>query len=208
MEPRRGHRPLGHIMRAKRERINAAPVLPFDLTAPQVSFQPCRRLVAFLCWFGKQPQHQVGEQFRDTRDPLRWRHRLPGQVAVHQAHRVVGSEWQYASQHLIKGDAECIKVAAGIDRPVHAPGLLGGHIGQRAGNLLGRTWRVALACQARGNAEAGEPGRPKVIVHQDVGWLEVLVNQASPMELAQGRGDADGQAQEAAQLHGRTQQPG
>ncbi len=89
--------------------------------------------------------------------PLGGRHRLSGDVAVHPLHRIGGREGQRAGQHLVERDAERIEVAAGIDRAVHAPGLLGRHVGERAGDDLGRLGRLPLARQARGDAEAGEP---------------------------------------------------
>ena len=61
--------------------------------------------------------------------------------------------------------------------------------------------------QARGDAEPGEPHLSIRAVHQDIGRLDVLVDEAALVELAQSRGDADGQAQEASYLHGRAEQP-
>ena len=60
-------------------------------------------------------------------------------------------------EHLIERDAERIEVAARIDRAVHPSGLFGRHIGQRAGDDLGRLGRLSLARKPRGDAEAGEP---------------------------------------------------
>ena len=57
-------------------------------------------------------------------------------------------------EHLVERDAERVEIAAGIDRAVHAPGLFGRHVGERAGDDLGRLGRLALARQARGDAEA------------------------------------------------------
>ena len=106
-----------------------------------------------------------------------------------------------AGEHLIERDAERIEVAAGIDRAVHPPGLFGRHVGQRAGDDLGRLGRLTLARQTRGDAEPGEP-RPSVrAVHKDIGRLDVLVDEAALVRLAQRGGDADGEAQEASHLH-------
>ena len=117
------------------------------------------------------------------------------------------AERQRAGEHLVEGDAERIEIAARIDRAVHPSGLLGRHVGQRAGDGLGRLGRLALARQARGDAEAGEPRPPVGAVHQDMGGLEVLVDEAALVGFAQGGGDADGEPQEARQLHRRAEQP-
>ena len=80
--------------------------------------------------------------------PFAGRHRLPGDVAVHPLHRVGCGEWQRAREHLVERDAERVEVAAGVDRAVHASGLFGRHVGERAGDGLGRLGRLPLARQA------------------------------------------------------------
>jgi hypothetical protein len=44
------------------------------------------------------------------------------------------------------------------------------------------------------------------MVHEDMGRLEVLVDEPMLVDLAQGGGDADREAQTAAHLHGRAEQ--
>jgi hypothetical protein len=65
---------------------------------------------------------------------------------------------------------------------------------------------LALSREARCDVEPGEPHLSGDAVDHDVGGLDALV-EAALVKRAQGSGDADGQAQEAADLHGRTQQP-
>jgi len=85
--------------------------------------------------------------------------------------------------------------------------LFGGHIGERAGDEFGRLGRLPFARQTRGDAEPGEPRLPVSAVHQDIGRLDVLVDEAALVRLAQRRGDADGEAQEASRLHRRADEP-
>ena len=67
------------------------------------------------------------------------------------------------------------------------------------------------ACRSRGRREA----MPKPVslrlavgaVHQDIGRLDVLVDEPALMDLAQRSRDADGEAQEASHLHRRAEQP-
>ena len=127
-------------------------------------------------------------------------------MAVHPLHRIGRRERQNAGEHLVERDAERVEVAAGVDRAVHPPGLFGRHVGKRSGDDLGRLGRLALAGQARSDAEPGEPHLSIRAVHQDIGWLDVLVDEAALMELAQSRGNSDRQAQEASYLHGRAEQ--
>ena len=62
---------------------------------------------------------------------------------------------------------------------------------------LRRIGRLALARQARGDAESGEPDLSGRAVQQNVGRLDVLMDEAALVQLADSHGDADGQAQEA-----------
>ena len=89
--------------------------------------------------------------------PLGGRHRLARDMAMDPLHRIGGGERQRAGEHLVEGDAERIEIAAGVDRAVHSSGLFGRHVGERAGDDLGRLGRLPLARQARGDAEPGEP---------------------------------------------------
>ena len=65
----------------------------------------------------------------------------------------------------------------------------------------------AGACRSRGSREA----RPNPVsriqsiraVHQEMGGLQIPVDEAARVEFAEGCGDADGQGQEGAHRHGR-----
>src|ERR1700729_3156499 len=70
----------------------------------------------------------------------------------------VGGEGQRAGKHLVKGDTQGVEIAAGVHGAVHAARLLGGHIGERAGNYLGRDGRLMLARQLGRDPQTREPG--------------------------------------------------
>ena len=57
------------------------------------------------------------------------------------------------------------------------------------------------------NAEAGEPGLTGRRIHQDIGRLDVLVDETALVQLAERGRDADREAQECSHLHGRAEQP-
>ena len=67
--------------------------------------------------------------------------------------------------------------------------------------------RLPFARKARGDSEAGEPYLTARRVHQNIGRLDVLVDEAVLVHLAKGRGNADGDAQETSHLHRRAEQP-
>ena len=72
--------------------------------------------------------------------------------------RAVGSrKRQKPCERLIEGDAQAVEVTAGIDRPIHPSGLLGGHVGERAGDRLGSEANGARGRRLlRGLSKGGE----------------------------------------------------
>ena len=65
--------------------------------------------------------------------------------------------------------------------------------------------------RSRGSRDAmpkpGQPDRAGFGVDQDVGGLDVLVDEAAPVDIAERRRHADGEAQEASHLHRRAENP-
>ena len=128
-------------------------------------------------------------------------------MAVHPFHWVGRAEGQRPRQHLVENDAERIEIAAGIDRAVHPSGLFRRHIGKRAGDNLGRRRRLVLAGQPRGDAKARQPDAAAGGVDQDIGGLEVLMNQPARVRLPDGLCQRNGNAQERFNLEGRAGHP-
>ncbi|MNP01982.1 hypothetical protein D3C76_938150 [compost metagenome] len=60
-----------------------------------------------------------------------------------------------------------------------------------------------LAWQLRGNAKAGDPRPPILAVDEDMCGLEVLMDEAALMELAQRRRDANCETQDPVHFHWR-----
>src|SRR5262245_61158781 len=129
-------------------------------------------------------------------------------MAVHQLYQVRGSERQRSGEHLVEGDTKRIQSPGLVDRAVQAAGLRRCDVGQRAGDHLARFGGQVLARQAGGNAETGEPHFSARPIHQDMARLEVLVDEASLVDLGEGHGDADGEAQERSRLHRAAEEPG
>jgi hypothetical protein len=66
---------------------------------------------------------------------------------------------------------------------------------------------LALAWQTRRNAEAGQPRTAARDVDQDIGRLEVLMDQPSSVHLTYRRRESNGDMQELAYLHRPAEQP-
>src|SRR5262249_53578600 len=85
----------------------------------------------------------------------------------------------------------------------HPAGLFGRHVSERAADDLRRFRCLALARKAGGNAKPGESNL-SAIGHQNVGRLDVLMDEAALMHLAEGRRDAYRETEEGLHLHPRT----
>ena len=173
--------------------------LPCRETPPEIGLDACGGLIAILGGLGEQLQDYGLDRIRDSAHPLARRCRSPGNVAVDPFHGIGGRERKRSGEHLVKRDAERIEIAAGVDRSVHAASLLGRHVGKRAGDDFRRRGRLALARQPRRNAEAGEADVAGG-VDERIRRLDVLVDEAMPVDLAERCRQADGEAQEARQV--------
>ena len=207
IEPLRDEEPVRQVPCPQRKGFDPAVGLPLHQAVPQVGLQPAGGLVALLGSFGEQLQDNSRDRLGNAGQALSGWYRLPGEVAMHPFHRFAGRKRQSAREHLIEGCPESIKIAARVDRAIHAPSLFGRHVGECAGDCLGWHDGLPLAGQARGEAETGEPSPPGRGRGQDIGRVDILVDEGAPVDLAHGCGDPDGQLQEAAQLHRPIEKP-
>ena len=102
---------------------------------------------------------------------------LTRDMAMDQLYGIGRREGRRAREHFIEGGAQGVEVAARIDRPVHPPGLFRRHIGERPGDHLRRLGAVLLARQAGGDSETGEADAVPVLTHQDVGRLDIFMDE-------------------------------
>src|SRR5262249_42816480 len=71
---------------------------------------------------------------------------------------------------------------------------------------LRRFRRLALTEHARGDAKARKPDSASCFLHQYMGWIEVLVDEAPFVQPAQRGRESYREAQDSADLHGRADQ--
>ena len=81
-------KPVGRVLLARRERVDAVSMLPRSKAASEVKLQAGRGLVALLGGLGEQLQDDGGERGRDSRHALDRRHRLSGDMAVDPLHGI------------------------------------------------------------------------------------------------------------------------
>ena len=188
------------VVRAQRKRVDAAVCFPFRQTLPKIGLEAYGRLVAFLDGLGQQSHDDGRERLGELAAAVR-RCRLARDVAMNPFHSIGGSKWQAAREHLVQGDAQRIEITAGINRPIHAAGLFGRHIGEGAGNHLRRCGCLTLVRKLRRNSEAGEP-YVFVVVVEHIRRFDVLMDESLPVDLAECFRQANGNAQKASQIEG------
>ena len=103
---------------------------------------------------------------------------------IHHLGARVAAERLPAGQELVKHDAQAEDVRAAVDAVPLAAGLLGAHVGGRAGE----PGALAVVLVLERQPEVGHPGLVRG-VDQDIGGLDVAVDQAPRMSVVQRLGD-------------------
>nr|WP_300971274.1 hypothetical protein [Thiocapsa sp.] len=149
----------------------------------QIVGQPRRALIAVVRFLGEQGQDQLRHAGRQPGRPLLRRHRRAGQVGMDQAKGIGAGKGRGTGGQGIEGGAERIEVGAVVDRPIHPPGLLGRQIGRRARQGTRVIEPRVLFGKGRGQIVVDDlhlqVGRP----HQDVGGVQILVDDTAPVDL-------------------------
>ena len=192
----RNQQPVRTVVRAQREPLDMAMRVPIRQAAPEIGLDACGGLVALLGGLGEELHDDCRERDWHICNPLMGRHRSPRDMAVHPLHRIGGSEGELPRQHFVEGDTQSIEIAAGVHRAVHPAGLFRRHVGERPRDHLRRREGLALARQTRGNAKPRQPHAATCRVHQDIGRLDVLMDETPLMYAAQRRCKRDRDAQE------------
>src|SRR6516164_431087 len=188
-------KPIGPVVLAQWEFVYAAPSLPFSKAASKISLNTRRCLVALLGSLGQQLHDDSGERGRHIFHPLFEGNWMSRDMAVNPFHGIGSGERKTPSEHFVKRDAEGVEIAPGIDRTIHSSGLLGCHVGQCPGDKLQRFGSLALAWKPRGDKKAPQPALAGDGVYQNVGRLDVLVDDSALMQVTNRSRKVNGQAQ-------------
>src|SRR5215471_18244896 len=103
---------------------------------------------------------------------------------MYPLHGIRGSKWKAAGQHLVQHDTKRIKISSRIDRTIHASSLFGRHVGERPGDGLWRLKCLPLTRNSRRDPEAREPHVVSCGVHENIGGLDILVDECAFVEPA------------------------
>ena len=175
--------PVRRVVCAEREGVDALLRLPLRQAAPKITLEAGGGLVALLRRLGEQLQDDLRDRDRDMVHPLGRRHRPSRNMAMDPLHRLGRRKRQCAREHLVKGDAERIEVAARIDRAIHSAGLLRRHVGERAGDGLGRCGRRRSRGSSVARPNPVSRTDPARVVDKDMDRFEVLVDEAALVGL-------------------------
>ncbi|MFT3768292.1 MAG: hypothetical protein QM820_22815 [Minicystis sp.] len=155
----------------------------------EIGLQAGRGLVAILRRLGEELHHDGGHGPRDGGVDLVRRDGALGDVEVDQLDGIGRVEGHAAGEHLVEGGAERVEVGAVIERAVHAPGLLGREVAERAFEHVGAVDARGLARERRGQAEVDEVDDAGPGVDHDVGRVHVLVDHAVAVDGRELLGD-------------------
>src|ERR1700722_780633 len=193
-------------MFTEREFADMVPAIPFSKAEPKIVLQAGRGLIAFLSSLRQQFHNDPRYRVRNIFSALGRRQRLFGNVAMYPLHRRGCREGQSTGQYFVQRHPEGIEIATRIDRTIHPPSLFWCHVRGRSRKELGRFRRLALARQSRCDPKSRQPDLAGAGLDHDIGWLEVLVDQAPTMQLPDRGSKTDRNAQELTHLHGRFDQ--
>jgi len=112
-------------------------------------------------------------------------------MAVHPFHWVAGGERKLAGEQLVQRDPERIQIRPRVYRAIGTARLLGRHVSKGAGDELSGLDGWPLRNHARGDTEAGQPNPIRLRVDEDVGRLDVLVDELAPVHPGDRRRDPD-----------------
>ena len=184
-----------HVLGAEGKQLNARIGFPSRQTTPQIGAQPNRRLEPILRSLGQQLHHDRRERLGNVLSPGLRRHGRPRDMAMHPLHRIAGREGRRSHEQLVERDAECVEIAARIDRASHPPGLLGCHVSQRAGEFPGSLRRRRTPRQSRSDAEARQPRRPALLIDDEVRRFHISMHEPPAVQTSQRGRDAHGQSE-------------
>jgi hypothetical protein len=184
------------VRRAQREGVQRRSGLELVLALLQVGDEAPGALVAGRGVLGQQLEHDGRHRLRHRGQLLARGGRHPRHVRVEQLQRRLRLEGVVVGQQLEEGGAQGIEVRAVVHAAVHAPRLLGGHVRQGSRQRGGAVGRDGLQGDGHRDGEVGDLQHPGVGVDDDVLRLDVLVDDAVAVNVAQRPGDADGVVEE------------
>ena len=149
---------------------------------------------------------QIVSRSRSTRgiEPAR-RGRLLLQHLQQRVQRRLAAERRPAGQQLVEDRPQAVDVGGGGQRPFRAGGLLGGHVAGRADDGARAASGSLSPLDALGQAEVGDV-RLALGVEQDVGRLEVAVQDAALVGVVDRPGHRRQQPRPPARVPGQTRQ--
>ncbi|MNS11059.1 hypothetical protein D3C72_425910 [compost metagenome] len=203
----RQHEPVRDVAGPQRQGPDAALGEPLGPGGLQVVKQPAGGLVAVVGELGEQLEGDRPDRLRQIGPQRGRRHGLFGDVAVEPAQHVLALARQPPGEHLVEHHPQRVEVAADVDGPAGAAGLLGREKGQRALDAGRGLHRAIRAREAGREAVARQPHVEGLGVDQDVGGPQIAVDHAAVVLADERARDADGDREGPLDRHRPPQQP-
>ena len=165
--------------------------------SPQVVGQVLRRGVSVRDVPGQRLEHDRLQVARDGRVPEARRFRLGKGHLVEKLIAVAAVVGRVEGQQLVERRAQRVDVGPVIDDPAAGRRLLGAHVPQRSEDVAGHR-QAAVGLHAR-QAEIGDP-EVAMHVNQQVGGLDVAVDDPLAMGIIEGLGGLQAQVGHGAEI--------
>ncbi len=153
----------------------------------QISLQAVQALVTVFGVLFQKPLQYRQQRPRQAVERRQQPVRRARNMAMHQLHRISGSKWRLPCQQFIKRRSDCVIVCPVVNNAVHAPGLLRRHIKQRALQRVRIVYALDLLPQFAGNAEIDQLQPAQPAVPDQVGWIDVFVDDGVGVDYLQRR---------------------
>ena len=123
---------VGEVLLAEGERGNRPGSGEQLLAANQIGLEAGDVLVAIFGVLGQKSHDDLRHHAGPVAANHVQRQGRAGDMTVHELEGIVAGKGQDAGAELVEGHAQRIEIRTPIDRAVHAPGLLRGHVRQRS----------------------------------------------------------------------------
>ncbi len=182
---------VGHIFFPQRKNLDTARFLPLPGAFFQIGFQSLQTLIARFGRFFEQFQHDFRQNGWHSGAALCRRNGHPRKVCMHEYCSVARWERRRPGEQFVESGAERIKVGAVVNRAVHAPGLFGRDVVQRAFQIAVADNADGFVGQQSSDAEVYQPDILPLCVHQNIVGLDVFVDDVAVVQLGQHIGEPD-----------------
>ncbi len=151
----------------------------------EIGLDAAGALIPFLRGLPQQLHHNPRDDFGNAGIDLIGRQRFPRDMAVYHLHGVIGGEGKDACQQLVERGAEGVKVGSVVQGTIESARLLRRYVGQRAFKNMGAVDGGILDGKQCRNAEVDQLELPAGRIQDDIGRVDIFMDDAFGVNLTQ-----------------------